>query len=103
MVSSQTGTANRDLTAAAVAVSPLLPLTLVHTYKQIFLRKPKLFPSHTYPMVVMKLVVKVSSEKRRRRQLFPTPAKKEEEEEEIQVHFRLQRNALKKTLKIKAL
>jgi len=57
------------------------------------------------PMVVMKLVVKVSSEKRRRRQLFPTPAKEEEEEEEaeIQVHFRLQRNALKKTLKIKAL
>jgi hypothetical protein len=95
--SSQTGTANRDLTAAAVAVSQLLPLTLV----QIFLPKPKLFPSHTYPMVVMKLVVKVSSEKRRRRQLFPTPAK-EEEEEEIHAHFRLHRNAQKKHQKIKA-
>jgi hypothetical protein len=30
---SQTGTANSDLTAAAVAVSLLLPLTAVHTYK----------------------------------------------------------------------
>jgi hypothetical protein len=47
-------------------------------------------------MVVMKLVVKVSSEKRRRRQLFPTPAKEDEEEEEIHVHFRLHRNAEKK-------
>ncbi len=53
-------------------------------------------------MVVMKLVVKVSSEKRRRRQLFPTPAK-EEEEEEIHVHFRLHRSAQKKLQKIKAL
>jgi len=30
---------------------------------------------YTYPMVVMKLVVKVSSENQRSRQLFPTPAK----------------------------
>jgi hypothetical protein len=90
-----------DSSSSGVATTPTNP----STYIQIFLRKPKLFPSHTYPMVVMKLVVKVSSEKRRRRQLFPTPAKEEEEEEEaeIQVHFRLQRNALKKTLKIKAL
>lgn len=29
---------------------------------------------HTYPMVVMKLVVKESSVKRNSRQLFPTPA-----------------------------
>jgi hypothetical protein len=28
----------------------------------------------TYPIVVMKLVVKVSSEKRKSKQLFPTPA-----------------------------
>lgn len=37
----------------------------------------------TYPMVVIKLVVKEPSEKRKRRQLLPTPAKVDKKQQTI--------------------
>jgi hypothetical protein len=42
-----------------------------------------------YPMVVMKLVVKESSENLRRRQLFPTPARRQTQltRKDLQVHL----------------
>ena len=47
---------------------------LNRTFQQSNKTRYKVKERKTYPMVVMKLVVKVSSEKRSNKQLFPTPA-----------------------------
>lgn len=54
-------------------MKPLLYLHLLYTY--------------TYPMVVIKLVVKDPSEKRKRRQLLPTPAKSGNQQKKLRIQF----------------